>query len=438
MARKPKAPTKKQHVPLEDRPEFFAAAAAFPSATEVDALESLAADSLALFNDAVRGNMPEQAELAMLRYEAVVYRLHGDSFFGCQADGGSGELLAGKLAAVPGVIPGWGQGGQWLVEVNDMRIRVKVDHGPRDTIPIAFHAVDVDLPFLSHTGFRSHWLRCEDWFGRELGGAVLEFLELVMQVDICWQPVSIAEESRSWVDVPLWLTPAMEGVTSNGQQALPLSGRSAVELPAPIEAEPKVPKSNAERQRDFRKRQREQRELAKADGAVTLSLTHTERCVLSLGLLAHEDLFHRGPNWVTDKKPEFDALLTKLWPEGGDGRYLAEPERSTRRPAAFLRDELEREREIARRLDLDNQRLRQSLNEITAELKALAGGGVASAPVAPSADLVDQLHAKIAGLEKWNAQEIAERAKAFEAVEVLQRRLEKAGLISDYRRQPGE
>lgn len=433
-----KAPVNK-HVPREETAEFLAILSELPATTEVAALLRLAAEAKALLNDAIRSNSPEQFSLAQLRFSAVVYRMNGETFLGSAASDGSRTRLLALLAATPGQVPGWGQDGEWLTEVQGLRIRVRAQHWMDGMISLDLYAVDHDQPYLSKTGYRSHFMRADDWMGHEFGAAVrLEIERNLPHKD--WKLVPIESEDRvlrARLNTPAWLAPALEGVTRNGQQTLPLSGRSAVELPELIEAEPKAPKSNAERQREFRRRQKEQRELAKADGAVTLSLTRTERSTLSLGLLAHEDLFHRGPDWVTDKKPGFNVLLAKLWPQG-DSYYLVEPQRTTYRPAAFLRDELEREREIARRLDLDNQRLRQSLTEITAELKALSDGSMAPAPVAPPAGLIDELRAKIAGLEKWNAQEVAERAKAFEAVEVLQRRLEKAGLVSDYRRQPGE
>lgn len=56
---------------------------------------------------------------------------------------------------------------------------------------------------------------------------------------------------------------------------------------------------------------------------------------------------------------------------------------------------------------------------------------------APS-DIEARLRAEIAGLQRQNALEIADRGRAFDAVAVLQERLKKAGLVSDYRKQPGE
>ena len=126
------------------------------------------------------------------------------------------------------------------------------------------------------------------------------------------------------------------------------------------------PLSGAERARRHRLKK-------KQAGVKPISLTSTERCVLSLGLLAHEDLFHRPADWVTSKKPEFDTLLRKLWPEGDNGRYLAEPKRSTYRPAAFLRDQLAEAR-------TETRRLKDALQQIAAEV----GGGSAALPAVVS------------------------------------------------------
>ena len=124
------------------------------------------------------------------------------------------------------------------------------------------------------------------------------------------------------------------------------------------------PLSGAERARRHRLKK-------KQAGIKDISLTHAERCVLSLGLLAHEDLDHRPKDWATTKKPGFDALLIKLWPAGDSGRYLAEPERSNRRPAANLRHELERQRVLNQRLQARAEQAEAELSYLRAELKQI-------------------------------------------------------------------
>lgn len=169
---------------------------------------------------------------------------------------------------------------------------------------------------------------------------------------------------------------------------------------------------------------REQKATLAPETAQAIALSQTDRMVLSLGLLAHEDLFHRPKDWETSKKPGFDALLHKLWPEGDNGRYLAEPERSTRRPAAFLRDQLADAR-------VENQRLKSALQEIAAEVSGVA-------PVADQTGELAELRRQVASLEQENRLLESERNGSMAAIKVYVVRLRNAGLSTDYRPQPGE
>jgi hypothetical protein len=336
-----------QELPLEQQPLFLKTLEFLPA--ERAALEQLARDMLQLFNDAMVAGSARDIETSALRYRAVVYRLNGDTFMGSATDEGAGRQLLKQLAAPAGLVPGWGQAGQYLLEVDDMRLRVKVDPWRMDgTHSLSFHAVDASAKFISETGYLSQFLHADKHVGQTFGQAVRALVEQLLQGE--FKPKAIREEERTKITVPAWLVPALQGVTRNGQLNMSLSGEP--QLPEPAE---KVPMSNAERQRRHRKRMRE---LADTEGIKVIPLTRTDRMVLSLGLLAHEDLDHRPKDWVTKKKPGFDALLTKLWPEGDNGRYLSEPNRSTYRPTAFLRDELERQRVMIQRLQDQNSALR--------------------------------------------------------------------------------
>jgi len=204
---------------------------------------------------------------------------------------------------------------------------------------------------------------------------------------------------------------------------------------------PAQPMSSAERQRRHRQKLKELRET---EGLRAVSLTQTERMVLSLGLLAHEDLFHRGPNWAAEQKPGFDSLLVKLWPEGDNGRYLAEPERTTRRPAGFLRDEVERLTSMIKRMEESRQAerdelqaLRQENQELKAAIREVAEdlGVSVRAPAQPAAAVND---AELARLRHECEILEGERNNAFAAVKVFQSRLQLNKLSTDYRPQPGE
>ncbi|WP_324729618.1 KlcB family protein [Pseudomonas chlororaphis] len=548
MARK-KTPAKV--VPLEEQPLFIKTLEFLPAGR--DQLEQLAGQMQELFDDAMRTGNIREIETSTLRYEAVLYRLNGDTFFGCGVKDGPGDRLKQRFAAPAGKVPGWGQAGEYLLEVDGMRLRVEVDpwRSFNGLHSLSFYAVDASAPFISESGFLSHFLHADKLVGQELGWAVRNAVEQLLRGD--YKPKAIREEDRAKVVVPAWLAPALQSVTRNGQLAMPLSG-DVPQLEAP---ETVAPMSNAERQRRHRKRLKE---LKETKGLQAIQLTRIERSVLSLGLLAHEDLDHRPKDWATSKKPEFDSLLIKLWPEGDGGRYLAEPNRSTYRPAAFLRDEIERQKVIVSRLQDENRALRAAqvmppatpagvvvdeadpnkwtrtvqltrdedvlmyfafsvfftaradleylksplvlselerifqgsplwteknkaeldqdqgilngnkyrdkeakrgwksykeerqqndklnneLAKARAEIERLKEAlqqiaqevGEAAAP-APNR-IEAKLREEIASLQKWNAQEVDDRAKAFEAVEVLQARLKKAGLPFDYRRQPGE
>lgn len=450
VARKKPAANKSQYVPQEERPEFLAVLAALPAASEVEALQQLAADSLALFNDAVRGNAPEQAALAILRYDAVAYRLHGDSFFGCATDDGSCVRLERQLAAVPGTVPGWGQGGEWLVEVNGMRIRAKVGHGPKGTIPLDLWAVDLDLPFLSPTGYRSHWIHYDQWLGRELSAAVRAELERCLQ-EKDWQPVVIADKDKQWLDdIPAWLAPALEGVTRNGQHALPLSGRAPVELSAPIEPEPKAPMSNADRQREFRRRQKQKREQAKAEGVRTLELSDVDLARIWIALDTHL-AFNKLLDWDLEGHLQTAgrlfadqpaAYLDQLGTSEGVINQQKQRDKDAKRGWDAYKEERKRTDGLVDKvnaLQRENAELKAGLQEIAAEL-----AGAPVAPVKPAADVaalqaeIERLRAKLDKQHTENLFTIAEQGKAATAVSRLQRRLEAAGLPNDYRALPGE
>jgi hypothetical protein len=430
MAKK-KAPA--QVLPLEQQPLFLKTLEFLPA--ERGELEQLAGDMLQLFNDAMITASTRDIETSALRYNAVVYRLHGYTFMGSGTKEGAGGQLRKHLAAPAGVVPGWGQAGEYLLEVEGMRLRVEVDPwGMNSTHSLSFHAVDASAKFISETGYLSQFLHPDQHVGRTFGQAVRGLVEQLQQGE--FKPKAIREADRAGITVPAWLVPALQGVTRNGQLTMPLS----TEAPSPEPAE-KVPLSNAERQRRHRQRLKE---LADTEGLKVIPLTRTDRMVLSLGVLAHEDLFHRQKDWATSKKPGFDALLTKLWPEGDNGRYLAEPERSTRRPAAFLRDELER-------LRTENPRLKAALNEIAAEVGAPAAAPVARTSAGKPMDLdglnrevewlvceLNKATAKVDAFEREQTLLESERNKAFEANKTLTERLRRAGLPTDYRKQPGE
>lgn len=74
---------------------------------------------------------------------------------------GAGTRLATATRALPGVVPRWGQQGDFIIEAAGMRVRMDTDGifgiATRFVLLPGFgaHAVDYNKPFLSETGFRS-------------------------------------------------------------------------------------------------------------------------------------------------------------------------------------------------------------------------------------------------------------------------------------------
>lgn len=408
-----------QYVPLEERPEFITAMTALPTAS--DELEQTAAGVRQLYHAAMLAGDVQALDDTGLVYRACVVKLNGGTHFG------SAEIQKGleaKFAAVAGQVPEWGQAGEFLLEVDGMRLVVKMcPDSLSNNCGAELRAVDFDKPFISRTGYRHQYMRPAQHLGRTVDQAVrAEVMELLVGEG---KTVAIDQERATPKDRKVWpwLADALAGVRPDGQLAM--FGD------APKDPNAKVPLSNADRQRLFRQRQRE---LKATEGVQVIRLTSTERCVLSLGLLAHEDLFHRPKDWAASKKPGFDALLVKLWPEGDNGLYLAEPKRSTYRPAAFLRDQLEQSQiEIRCLKETLRQFAAQAHVSSAAPANADQGEDFATLVVtdAPLQTVWEKLPTDFAraatalGLLRLRNNQHAELARA---VEVLQARLSAAGL----------
>lgn len=72
-----------------------------------------------------------------------------------------GYVLARESAAPSGTVPLWGQDGEFVITVGEMRVRIALDglFGIAGSVQFwpgfAAHAVDEDRPFISETGYRS-------------------------------------------------------------------------------------------------------------------------------------------------------------------------------------------------------------------------------------------------------------------------------------------
>jgi hypothetical protein len=112
-------------------------------------------------NDAMlAGDVPEAMSIREEAHELAI-KLNSGNELGICAPGGPGKLLERETAAATGAVPIWGQKGDFIVDVNGMRVRVEQDGlfgigsfwSP--TPGFSVHAVNYDKPFLSETGYRS-------------------------------------------------------------------------------------------------------------------------------------------------------------------------------------------------------------------------------------------------------------------------------------------
>lgn len=158
--------TKTTQAPSRDH-KAAARAASLP--TDRAELLAVAKAATSAFNVAVMACDDAGAAEAVELVEAVVWQLNGGTFFGCSADEDSaGNVVARHCGAEPGTVPAWGQQGEFLIEVAGIRALVKCSDGfGWMRCHLEFHAVDVHGPFISETGYRSH-------FGSVVGGVAVD------------------------------------------------------------------------------------------------------------------------------------------------------------------------------------------------------------------------------------------------------------------------
>lgn len=134
-------------------------AAALPEAAP--ALLDVAMQAVRDIDAAVRAGDDPSLALATARYDAVVWRLNGGTFFGCAGGPDSPASVVGHhCAAAPGAVPLWGQSGEFLMVIDGIRAVVRMEgRGFSWMHHFEFHAVDPDTPFISETGYRSHFAR---------------------------------------------------------------------------------------------------------------------------------------------------------------------------------------------------------------------------------------------------------------------------------------
>lgn len=292
---------KKKAKPLErdQRPEFLAALALLPEG--VEALHAWAARLRLVYNDAIVAGDDDAREQAALEHDAVVYRLNGDTFFGCRGDDTRpGKVLDALHTARPGQVPHWGQDGEFLIEVDGMRVLVNYGcEGLRTAPGFDATAVDLEKPYFSETGFRNVYMSVADHAGRTLEQAVRAEIAEQMATDGL---KAIKRDAIQWIEKrPKWLADVLAGVTRDGQLAM-----------FGDEPPKKVPMTNAQRQQ---KRRKLVAKLKAEEGLKAVMLNAADRALLGDAL----DLLNEHQNPKGDRAAYQLALLRKLKP-GADWR----------------------------------------------------------------------------------------------------------------------
>ena len=135
---------------------------------ETGHLPSTMAEALPFYRDlliahdaAMFGGDIEEAMRLREEADKLALRLNGGNPGILADDDAPGCVLERETAARPGVIPLWGQQGDFVVGVGTMRVRIEMDGifgigASYSAWPgFAARAVDLDKPFLSETGYRS-------------------------------------------------------------------------------------------------------------------------------------------------------------------------------------------------------------------------------------------------------------------------------------------
>ncbi|KVD99657.1 hypothetical protein WI91_02360 [Burkholderia vietnamiensis] len=124
-------------------------------------LLAAALSAISAMHAAVLEANAKAAGTAADRYEAVVWKLNGGTFRGSRDPANpdaAGHLVEQHCSAAPGTVPMWGQRGEFLITVSGVRAVVEVRDGfGRYRVGFAFRVVDADKPFISETGYKSHF-----------------------------------------------------------------------------------------------------------------------------------------------------------------------------------------------------------------------------------------------------------------------------------------
>jgi hypothetical protein len=439
------------YVPMEDRPEFLALVA---DLVNVDAgqFPDAARQCAEKYHDAVLAGHVEVLDQMERAYRALVYKLNGGTMFGCGADTDSAaNVLDRHVAAKPGQVPRWGQSGQFLLEVDGLRVRVVIggnmlgNHRNCD-----LHAVDLDRPFLSTTGYRSSGLTVTANIGETVDQAARRMVLDLLNNEGPTKPIAADAGARTNTNkVPGWLVDALAGVRPDGQLAM------FGDQPKPLDKVEAL--SGAARAKRHRDKQRELKEkhdlkpvlLSEAERQMVNELRQSCAGAPELSGIATLECAKDLDSGYFSTLEVTDARLLAVW------ESLPTDFSRAATALGLLRLRNNQHAELAYAVEVLQRRLSAAgLDERVTDSKRqwywnpvpFCDYRATSAPEymerigrTPSvADDRAALRHELESLKAENALLESERNKSHGAVRVMTERLRRAGLPTDYRQQPGE
>lgn len=124
-------------------------------------------EGIAYFRDLIERHheamlVANEMDVATIREEArhLARKLNGGGTGILAHEDAPGYVLARETAATTGEIAFWGQTGSFAIEVHGIRIRIEMEGlfgvgSHSHWLGLSAHAVDLDRPFISETGYRS-------------------------------------------------------------------------------------------------------------------------------------------------------------------------------------------------------------------------------------------------------------------------------------------
>lgn len=110
------------------------------------------------FDNAVRANDGDAASTAARSFRSLIAATNGENgSCGGFAGDGAGTAITAALMAEAGQVPHWGQNGLFVLETRHGRALVDFTCPLDVCSSFGFTAIDLGLPFISETGYRSHF-----------------------------------------------------------------------------------------------------------------------------------------------------------------------------------------------------------------------------------------------------------------------------------------